>query len=102
MRERIKISEQIDNEMKIRIKRIIKTAIIQKYNTLKAFCEDFKIYLESKGKRSNFTDRVLSNKLNRGDIRFYEVLEILDFLELNLKLSESALNLNFSKEFAKF
>lgn len=102
MRERIKISEQIDSEMKIRIKRIIKTAIIQKYNTLKAFCEDFKIYLESKGKRSNFTDRVLSNKLNRGDIRFYEVLEILDFLELNLKLSESALNLNFSKEFAKF
>lgn len=80
MRQRIRISEQIDYDMKLRIKRLVKTLIILKYNTLKSFCEDFKIHLESKGKRSNFTDRVLSNKLNRGDIRFYEILEILDFL----------------------
>ena len=84
-RIRIKISEQIDDEMKTRIKRLVKTVIIQKYNTLKSFSEDFKKYLENKGKRTNFTDRVLSNKLNRGDIRFYEVLEILDFLEFNIE-----------------
>lgn len=85
-RTRIKLSEQIDDDMKLRIKRFIKTAIIQKYNTFKEFSEQFRIYLENKGKRTNFTDRVLSNKLNRGDIRFYEVLEILDFLEFNLKI----------------
>ena len=85
-RTRIKLSEQIDNDMKLRIKRFIKTAIIQKYNTFKEFSENFRTYLESKGKRTNFTDRVLSNKLNRGDIRFYEVLEIMDFLEFNLKI----------------
>ena len=86
IRTRIKVSEQIDPEMKDRIKRFVKTAIIHKYFTLKSFCEDFRIYLQKKNKRNNFTDRVLSNKLNRGDIRFYEVLEILDFLNLNLEI----------------
>ena len=87
-RVRIKVSEQLDDEMKARVKRFVKTAIIQKYFTLKTFCADFCKYLESKGKRTNFTDRVLSNKLNRGDIRFYEILEILDFLELKLEISK--------------
>ncbi len=86
-RTRIKISEQIDTEMKDRIRRTIKTAIIQKYNTYIAFCSDFNKHLESRGKRNNFTDRVLSNKLNRGDIRFYEVLEILDFLGYDFKIT---------------
>ena len=87
-RVRIKVSEQIDTEMKARVKRFVKTAIIQKYFTLKAFCEDFCKYLEKQGKRTNFTDRVLSNKLNRGDIRFYEILEILDFLGLELDIKK--------------
>ena len=84
-RTRIKLSEQLDDEMKNRIRRLIKTVIIQKYNTYISFCADFNEYLKTRGKRSNFTDRVLSNKLNRGDIRFFEVLEILDFLEYDVQ-----------------
>lgn len=84
-RTRIKLSEQIDQEMKDRIRRLIKTLVIQKYNTYISFCSDFNKYLDRKGKRTNFTDRVLSNKLNRGDIRFYEVLEILDFLSYDIQ-----------------
>jgi len=84
-RTRIKLSEQIDTEMKNRIRRFVKTVIIQKYNTYISFCSEFNEYLKSRGKRTNFTDRVLSNKVNRGDIRFFEVLEILDFLEYDLQ-----------------
>ena len=79
-RTRIKLNEQIDDDMKNRIKRMVKTVIIQKYYTFVSFCGDFGKYLEQSGKRNNFTDRVLSNKLNRGDIRFYEIIQIMDFL----------------------
>lgn len=85
-RVRIKISEQIDDEMKARIKRFLKIVIIQKYSTFKDFCVDFNEYLKNKNKRTNFTDKVLANKLNRGDIRFYEVLEILDFFNFSIEL----------------
>ncbi len=84
-RTRIKLADEIDNEMKIRIKRMVKTVIIQRYNTYIEFCEDFNKYLASMNKRTNFTDRVLSNKLNRGDIRLYEVLLILDFLNCKME-----------------
>lgn len=83
-RTRIKLSNEIDEEMKYRIKRAVKTIILQRYGTFVAFCADFNKYLDSMGKRTNFTDRVLSNKLNRGDIRFYEVLQIVDFLNCKL------------------
>ena len=87
-RTRIKLSEEIDDEMKTLIKRLVKTVIIQKYNTFVDFCRDFGEYLKSKGKRNNFTDRVLSNKLNRGDIRFYEVIEIMNFLNYEISFRE--------------
>ncbi|MDO5437529.1 MAG: hypothetical protein Q4F80_04965 [bacterium] len=84
-RTRIKLSQEIDDEMKNRVKQLIKFVIIQKCCTFKAFAEEFCQYLQKKGKRNNFTDRVLSNKLNRGDIRFFEVLQIMDFLGYEIK-----------------
>ena len=64
---------------------MVKGLIIKKYYTYVDFAADFNKYLEAKGKRTNFTDRVLSNKLNRGDIRLFELIEILDFLEYELQ-----------------
>lgn len=87
-RTRIKLSEEIDDEMKNRVKQLIKFIIVQQCCTFKAFAEDFSRYLQSKGKRSNFTERVLSNKLNRGDIRFYEVLQIMDFLGYEINFTK--------------
>ena len=84
-RVRIKLSEQIDTEMKNRIRCLVKGLIIKKYYTYVDFAENFNKYLASKGKRTNFTDRVLSNKLNRGDIRLFELLEIMDFLEYDIQ-----------------
>ena len=92
-RHRIKLSEEIDTEMKERIKCFIKTFLLQKhYFTFTAFCSDFNEYLKSKAKRTNFTDRVLSNKLTRGDIRLYEVIQMLDFLNYNISFKEKEIN----------
>ena len=88
-RHRIKLNEEIDSETKEQIKCFIKTFMIQRrYFTFVSFCRDFNEYLKSKGKRTNFTDRVLSNKLTRGDIRMYEVLEMLDFLNYEIAFKE--------------
>ena len=89
-RTRVKLSEQIDEQLKTRIRRLVKTLIIQEYNTYVAFCEDFSKHLQSRGKRANFTDRVLSNKLNRGDIRLFELLEILDFLGYDIQFTKKS------------
>ena len=84
-RFRIKLRDEIDEKMKERIKCFVKTFMMQhSYFTFTAFCRDFNEYLISKGKRNNFTDRVLSNKLTRGDIRLYEIILMLDFLNCDI------------------
>ncbi len=87
-RQRIKLSEEIDDELKARIKCYIKSVLVQKhYFTNTSFCREFSNYLKSIGKRINFTEKVFSNRLSRGDFRLYELLLMLDFLEGEILLT---------------